>query len=64
MMTRGASVPAYVGFDAGSEWKEVRIPLNQFAGADPTAVLMLGFNAGPAPGSYHFEIADVRLLQQ
>ncbi|MGZ5200928.1 MAG: CIA30 family protein [Telluria sp.] len=64
MMTRGASVPAYVGFEAGSEWKEVNIPLNRFAGADPTAVLMLGFNAGPAPGSYHFEIADVRLLPQ
>jgi imidazolonepropionase-like amidohydrolase len=64
MMTQGASVPAYVGFDAGSEWKEVRIPLNKFAGADPTAVLMLGFNAGPKQGSYHFEIADVRLLPQ
>jgi imidazolonepropionase-like amidohydrolase len=64
MMTQGASVPAYVGFDAASEWKEVNIPLNRFGGADPAAVLMLGFNAGPTPGSYHFEIADVRLLQQ
>jgi imidazolonepropionase-like amidohydrolase len=64
MMTQGAGVPAYVAFDAGSEWKEVNIPLNRFGGADPSAVLMLGFNAGPAPGSYHFEIADVRLLQQ
>jgi hypothetical protein len=62
MMTQGASVPAYVGFEAGSEWKEVNIRLSRFAGADPAAVLMLGFSAGPAPGSYHFEIADVRLL--
>jgi imidazolonepropionase-like amidohydrolase len=64
MMTQGSSVPAYVGFDAASEWKEVNIPLNRFGGANPAAVLMLGFNAGPTPGSYHFEIADVRLLQQ
>jgi hypothetical protein len=25
---------------------------------------MLGFNAGPQPGDYRFEIADVRLLDR
>lgn len=64
VMSKGSSVPGYVGFDAGSDWKEVKIPLSQFAGFDPSAVLMLGFNAGPQPGNYHFEIADVRLLQE
>ncbi len=64
VMSKGSSMPGYVGFSAGSEWKEVKIPLSQFAGFDPGATLMLGFNAGPQPGSYHFEIADVRLLQE
>lgn len=64
VMSKGSSMPGYVGFVAGGDWKEVKIPLSQFAGLDPSAVLMLGFNAGPQPGSYHFEIADVRLLQQ
>jgi hypothetical protein len=62
MLSQGASYPRSVGFDAGREWSEVKIPLNQFQGVDPTAVLMIGFNAGPQPGSYRFEISDVRLL--
>lgn len=64
MLWQGASIPHGVPFEAGSEWTEVTIPFSRFDGIDPAAVLMIGFNAGPKPGSYHFDIADVRLLRQ
>jgi hypothetical protein len=53
-----------VAFDAGAEWKEVAIPFSAFAGVDSSAVTMIGFNAGPQPGDYRFEIADVRLADR
>jgi hypothetical protein len=40
------------------------MPLSDFAGIDPAALTMIGFNAGPKPGAYRFEIADVRLLER
>jgi hypothetical protein len=39
------------------------VPFGELKGIDPAAVTMLGFNAGPQPGDYRFEIADVRLLE-
>jgi hypothetical protein len=61
MASSGMRIPRSVSFDAGAEWHEVAIPFGAFEGVDPAAVSMIGFNAGPQPGDYRFEIADVRL---
>jgi hypothetical protein len=53
-----------VPFVAGREWEDISVPLSAFAGIDPAAVAMLAFSAGPQPGEYRFELADVRLLAQ
>ena len=62
MMSRGVAIPATVPFTAGPEWAEITVPLASFPGIDPALITMIGFNAGPQPGDYRFEIADVRLL--
>jgi hypothetical protein len=64
MASTGMTVPRGVPFEAGAQWQEVAIPFSAFAGVDPTAVTMIGFNAGPQPGDYRFEIADVRLVER
>ncbi|MFC5551145.1 CIA30 family protein [Massilia aerilata] len=64
MASSGMTIPRSVAFDTGAEWKEVTIPFSDFAGVDPSAVTMIGFNAGPQPGDYRFEIADVRLVDR
>lgn len=56
--------PSSVPFVAGPEWADISLPLSAFAGIDPAAVAMLAFSAGPQPGEYRFELADVRLLAQ
>ena len=63
-MSQGVRMPGAKSFTAGPEWTEVTVPFSDFKGIDPSAVTMLGFNAGPQPGDYRFEIADVRLLAQ
>jgi hypothetical protein len=40
------------------------MPLSAFAGVDPAALSVIGFNAGPQIGEYRFEIADVRLVDR
>ncbi|TFW35580.1 CIA30 family protein [Massilia horti] len=62
VMARGMTYPRTVPFEAKADWAEVAVPLSAFEGLDPSGVTMVGFNAGPAPGGYRFEIADVRLL--
>jgi imidazolonepropionase-like amidohydrolase len=64
MASSGMTIPRGVPFEAGAEWKEVAIPFSAFDGLDPAAVTMIGFNAGPQPGDYRFEIADVRLVDR
>ena len=66
VMIMGAanSRPSSVPFVAGKEWQDISVPLSAFAGIDPTAIAMLAFSAGPQPGEYRFELADVRLLAQ
>jgi imidazolonepropionase-like amidohydrolase len=64
MASSGMTIPRSVPFEAGAEWQEVAIPFSAFAGVDPLAVTMIGFNAGPQPGDYRFEIADVRLVDR
>lgn len=61
-MSQGVQIPGAKAFTAGPEWREVTVPLSELKGIDPAAVTVLGFNAGPQPGDYRFEIADVRLL--
>ncbi|MGZ8288723.1 MAG: CIA30 family protein [Telluria sp.] len=63
MMSKGVTIPASVAFTAGTDWAEVAVPFSEFAGIDPAAMTMIGFNAGPKPGDYRFEIADVRLTE-
>jgi imidazolonepropionase-like amidohydrolase len=63
-MSQGVQMPGATRFTAGPEWTEVTVPFSDFKGVDPATVTMLGFNAGPQPGDYRFEIADVRLLAQ
>jgi imidazolonepropionase-like amidohydrolase len=61
---QGSFIPLNVGFTAAAEWQEVSLPLAKFKGLDPSIVTMLGFNAGPTPGNYQLQIADVRLLKE
>lgn len=63
-MSQGVQIPGAKSFVAGPQWSEVTVPFSELKGIDPAAVTMLGFNAGPQPGDYRFEIADVRLLAQ
>jgi imidazolonepropionase-like amidohydrolase len=63
-MSQGVQIPGAKTFVAGPDWNEVTVPFGELKGIDPAAVTMLGFNAGPQPGDYRFEIADVRLLAQ
>jgi imidazolonepropionase-like amidohydrolase len=64
MASSGMTIPRSVLFETGAEWQEVTIPFAAFSGVDPAAVTMIGFNAGPQPGDYRFEIADVRLVDR
>jgi imidazolonepropionase-like amidohydrolase len=64
MASQGMTIPRSVAFKADTQWQEVAIPFSAFAGVDPAAVTMIGFNAGPQPGDYRFEIADVRLVDR
>ena len=64
LMGAGNSRPSTVPFVAKEAWAEVSVPLSAFAGIDPAAIAMLAFSAGPQPGDYRFELADVRLLEQ
>ena len=64
MASNGMHARHAVSFDAGTQWQEVAIPFTAFTGVYPTAVNMIGFNSGPQPGDYRFEIADVRLVDR
>jgi hypothetical protein len=64
MMSKGVSIPVNQPFTAGESWSEVVLPLAAFKGVDAGALTMIAFNAGPKPGDYQFQIADVRLTEQ
>ncbi len=51
--------PPMHAFETGAEWREVRVPLAAFAGADTARVWGIGFNAGPPTGDFWFELDDV-----
>jgi imidazolonepropionase-like amidohydrolase len=62
IMSKSGSIPVSQSFAADGEWREVSLPLESFKGVDPSAITMIGFNAGPKPGEYQFQLADVRLI--
>jgi imidazolonepropionase-like amidohydrolase len=64
IMSRSGNIPVSQPFTAEQEWREVSLPLDAFKGVDTAAITMISFNAGPKPGTYQFQIADVRLLAQ
>ncbi|MYN02525.1 amidohydrolase family protein [Pseudoduganella sp. DS3] len=64
IMSKAGSIPVNVPFEAGADWQEVSLPLAGFKGVDTSTITMIGFNAGPQPGDYQFQIADVRLMPQ
>jgi imidazolonepropionase-like amidohydrolase len=64
VMSKGVQIPANVPFTAGTAWREVVIPFSALKGIDASMITMIAFNAGPKPGNYAFQIADVRLLNE
>jgi hypothetical protein len=64
VLAAGTQIPVNQAFSAGKEWREVRMALADFKGIDTGAITMIGFHAGPTPGTYTFELADVRLLNE
>ena len=47
-------------FLAGAEWKEYVFPFASFGGIDGHDIMSLIFAGGPQPGSFAFQIDDVR----
>lgn len=64
VMSNGVKIPVSVPFTADGAWREVAVALSSLEGIDAAAITMIAFNAGPAPGNYKFDIADVRLLAE
>lgn len=54
-------MPSILAFDAGREWKEVRIALKDFPDADLRRVRGIAFTAGQPQGAYAFLLDDVRV---
>ncbi len=59
--TQMQSMPSMRPFVAGTEWKEIRIPLTGFSGADLARVRGFAFTAGQPVGAFAFEIDDVEV---
>lgn len=55
------SMPAMQSFVAGPEWREVRIPLADFAGADLATLRAVAVTAGLPEGAFQFDIDQVEL---
>ncbi|MCY7355693.1 MAG: CIA30 family protein [Lysobacter sp.] len=55
------SMPSMQAFTAGSEWKEVRLRLDGFDGADPALLRAVAFTAGQPAGAFRFRIDRVEL---
>ncbi len=54
-------VPSMQAFVAGPEWREIRVPLSGFNGADLALVRGIGFTAGQPHGTFAFRIDGVEL---
>lgn len=55
------SLPAMRSFVAGAQWREVRMPLSEFAGADLSRLRGLAFVAGQPAGTFSVRIDRVEL---
>jgi imidazolonepropionase-like amidohydrolase len=64
VMSKGVQIPVSHPFTADTAWREVAIPFSSLKGIDASMITMISFNAGPKPGNYAFQIADVRLLNE
>lgn len=53
--------PAWRSFRAGPEWRELRIPLEEFAGARPETFQAILFSGGPERGEFELLIDEVAL---
>ncbi len=64
MLFSGASqqaMPALQPFVAGPEWREVRLPLSGFSGADLGQLRGIAFTAGQPVGAFAFQLDRVEL---
>ncbi|GAA0721119.1 CIA30 family protein [Dokdonella soli] len=59
--TAASGIPRMQPFHAGTEWKQVRVPLAAFAGGDPARLRAIGFTAGGATGAFGFLIDRVEI---
>jgi imidazolonepropionase-like amidohydrolase len=62
MLFSGASaqgMPAQVQFETRADWREIRLPLERFDGADTGRLRGVAFTAGPAKGEFRFAIDQV-----
>ena len=57
-------MPSMQTFVAGPEWQRHTFPLADFPGVDPGGVTGIFFGAGPDPGTFKFQIDNVRLVSQ
>lgn len=64
VMSKGVQIPVSAPFTAEAAWREVAVPFASLKGIDASMITMISFNAGPKPGNYAFQIADVRLLNE
>lgn len=55
------SLPSMRSFVAGPAWREVRMPLSDFAGADPKLLRAIAFAAGAPAGAFSFRIDRVEI---
>lgn len=56
-----AGVPPSQSFVAGSEWKEIRLPLAGFEGLELSSVTGFSFNASAPEGEFNFMIDNVEI---
>ena len=62
MLFSGASVqPSMQSFTADAQWREVRLPLAGFKGADPAQLRGIAFTAGLPVGKFGFQLDRVEL---
>ncbi|MFZ6863637.1 CIA30 family protein [Undibacterium sp. Ji67W] len=61
---QGNYIPITKQLNSSNEWQTVKLILDDFKGLDLSIVTMITFYAGPEIETYHFTIADVRLLPE
>ncbi|MEM9384290.1 MAG: CIA30 family protein [Pseudomonadota bacterium] len=62
MFEQGVRTPPTVVFTVGEQWREVQIPLADFAGFTATRFIGMAFVSPDAAGEYTFALDDVQLV--